>query len=223
MRMCRGFLAAGLMASWLIGCDRVVPTSPTRVSLADPVMHVVSGIASETVGGNSRPLADRTVLLWVSTPGGGGGWAQASTDRNGRYMAHVPPARVFVTAWHPPDQHQPCLASAAIDGDTTLDVHVVPTGSTSTSIVKESPLITGIVYETTAQGRMPLRGIYVSLDALPFLEVPVATTQTDETGRFVLCRVNAPVGLVVSGNGYQPWSQLISGTSDASLDIELRR
>jgi hypothetical protein len=65
--------------------------------------------------------------------------------------------------------------------------------------------------------------VYVTLGAVPYLEVPVATTQTDDAGRFFLCRVNAPVGLVVGGIGYQPWSQLIPGTGDMDLEIELRR
>jgi hypothetical protein len=84
-------------------------------------------------------------------------------------------------------------------------------------------MITGFVYEETPQGRIPLRDIWVSVDALPFLEVPVAVTQTDDVGRFFLCRMNAPVGLVVSGIGYQTWSRLIPGTSDLDLEIELRR
>jgi hypothetical protein len=83
-------------------------------------------------------------------------------------------------------------------------------------------LITGFVFEATPQGRNPLRGVHVSVDASS--DVWVAYTQTDDTGRFFLCRVNAPVQMVVSaGNGYQDWWQSIPGTGDMALEIELRR
>jgi hypothetical protein len=85
-----------------------------------------------------------------------------------------------------------------------------------------SPLITGFVYEKTARGRNPLRGVHISVDA--YTDAWVAYTQTDETGRFFLCRVNAPVQMVVSsGNGHRDWWQSIAGTTDMVLDVELRR
>jgi hypothetical protein len=83
-------------------------------------------------------------------------------------------------------------------------------------------LITGFVFEATPQGPHPLRGVHVSVDASS--DVWVAYTQTDDAGRFFLCRVNAPVQMVVSaGNGYQDWWQSIPGTGDMVLEIELRR
>jgi hypothetical protein len=85
-----------------------------------------------------------------------------------------------------------------------------------------SPVITGYVYEATPQGRRPLAGVHVSVDAS--WDVWVAYTRTDETGRFFLCRVNAPVQMVVSaGNGYQDWWQSIPGTGDMVLEVELKR
>jgi hypothetical protein len=88
--------------------------------------------------------------------------------------------------------------------------------------VAGSPLITGFVYETTAQGRNPLRGVHISVDAST--DAWVAYTQTDEKGRFFLCRVNAPVQMVVSsGKGHRDWWQSIPGTTDLVLDIELER
>jgi hypothetical protein len=222
VRILRWPLAASLLAP-LAGCNdsgRALPASP---SPSQPVLHTVSGILSESLDGVSRPLAERPVILWVSQSGNG--WTTSSTtDRNGRYAAQVPNSRVYVSAWHPPDLQQPCLASAVVDKDTTLDVQVVPTGRSVAPSPAVSPMISGFVYETTPQGRRPVRGVYVSVDALPYLEVYVATTQTDEMGRFVLCRVNAPVGLVVSASGYQPWSQVwVPGTSDMVLEIELKR
>ena len=221
MRILRWPLAASLLA--LAGCNdsgRALPVSP---STSQPVLHTVSGILSESFDGVSRPLAERPVILWVSQ--NRSGWTMSSTtDHTGRYTVQVPDSRVFASAWHPPDQQQPCLASAVVTSDTTIDVQVVPTGRSLTPSPAASPMISGFVYETTPQGRRPLRGVYISVDAVPYLEVYVATTQTDDTGRFVLCRVNSPVGLVVGAIGYQPWSQVwVPGTSDSVLEIELER
>jgi hypothetical protein len=83
-------------------------------------------------------------------------------------------------------------------------------------------MIAGFVYETTPQGRNPLRGVHVSVDGA--WDVWVAYTRTDDAGQFFLCRVSTPVQMVVSaGNGYQDWWLSIAGTTDMNLEIELRR
>jgi hypothetical protein len=220
MRMSRPLLAAYVLA-WLAGCNNSVPTSPTGASPPAPVSYMVSGILSETVNGISRTLPARQVFIRIEQPNRS--WTQSvTTDQSGRYVAQVPKARVFLSAWHPPDQQQPCLASAVIERDTTIDVEVVPVRSSAMPPPAASPLITGFVYETTPQGRNPLPGVHVSVDASS--DVWVAYTQTDDGGRFFLCRVNTPVQMVVSaGNGYQDWWQSIPGTTDMVLEIELRR
>jgi hypothetical protein len=145
-----------------------------------------------------------------------------TTDQNGRYVAQVPKARVFVSAWHPPDQQQRCLATASVSKDTTLDVEVEPVRSAAMPPAPGSPLISGVVYESTDLGRNPLPGVHVSVDASS--DAWVAYTQTDDAGRFFLCRVNAPVQLVISsGKGHQDRWQSISGEGDMVLEIELKR
>ena len=120
---------------------------------------------------------------------------------------------------------QPCLASALVDKDTNIDVGVVPAGSSLTPPAAASPMITGFVYETTAQGRKPLRGVVAWLEA-GINSYLVALTQTDEAGRFFLCRVNAPVWMGVSSP--QEWFQSIPGTADmffeeSSSDVDAHR
>ena len=222
--MLRRLVVASLL-TWLVGCTGTAPTVPTSPGSpqppAQPVTYVVSGIVAEVVDGVSRPLAGRQVFLWIAQPNRG--WSQtAVSDENGRYTALVPQARVFAYSWHPPDQHQPCLASAAVDRDTTLNVEVVPAGTPATPPAAASPLVTAFVYETTPQGRVPLRGVSVSVDAT--WDVWVATTRTDDTGRFYLCRVNTSVQMVVSaGNGYEDWWQSLPGGGDMALEIELKK
>jgi hypothetical protein len=213
-------LLLGALSAWVAACgsESPTPTSPTSQA-ADT--HLVSGVVSETVDGISRPIMGRQVHLWIQSSNRA--FTQVvTTDQSGRYMTSVPASRVFATAWHPPDQQQPCVASAAVNRDTTIDVEVLPTDRSSAPPSAASPLITGLVYESTPQGRKPLRGVHVSVDA--WSDVWVAYTKTDEAGRFFLCRVNAPVQMVISaGNGYGDWWQSIPGTTDMVLDIELRR
>ena len=216
MRMFRSLLAGSLLM-WLMGCNNSA-TSPSLPP--QPVTHVVSGILSKTADGVSHPLAGRTVSLWIAESNRG--WRQsATTDQSGRYTAIVPTARVFVSAWEPPDEQQPCLASAAVDADTTANVEVLPVGTSATPL-SASPLITAFVYETTPQGRIPLRDVHVSVEVSS--DVWVAYTRTDDMGRFYLCRVTTPVRMVVSaGNGFQDVWQSLPGTGDMALEIELKR
>ena len=102
-----------------------------------PTSLVVSGILSEMTNGASRPLAGRQVNLWIQESRTGRSQT-VSTDQNGRYSAQVPAARVFAAAWHPPDQQQPCLASAAVSNDTTLDVQVFQRASPSRRLHRQA-------------------------------------------------------------------------------------
>ena len=118
---------------------------------------------------------------------------------------------------------QPCVASAAVDKDTTIDVQVVPPGRPPMPPSAASPMITGFVYETTPQGRNPLRGVDVWLE-VGFEGYFVAGNQTDDAGRFFLCRVNAPVLMYVFLSGYQRVdARSIPGTGDMFFEIELKR
>jgi hypothetical protein len=212
--------AATVLLACVFGCSKVSPTSPTSVTPSSPASYTLSGTLFETADGISRPLPERSVFFWIQESNGGRTqWV--STDQTGRYIVQVPRSRVFAVAAHPPDQQQPCLASAMVDRDTTLDVEVAPTGSSTTPPAAASPLITGFVYETTPQGRTPVRGVYVSVDAAN--DAWVANTQTDDTGRFFLCRVNTPVQMVVSLSGYQDVWKSIGGTNDMAMEIELKR
>jgi hypothetical protein len=89
-------------------------------------------------------------------------------------------------------------------------------------------MITGFVYETTPQGRNPLRGVGAWLE-VGLNSYLVARTQTDDAGRFFFCRVNAPVLMGVSGYeemvvaGYKDGLAYIPGTGDMFFEIELKR
>ena len=220
MRKWRALVAVP-MAACLAGCNDSprTPTNPSQPP-SPPGTFLVSGVVTELVDGMSRPLADRSVWLWVSQDRGGGG-VRLTTDQDGRYSARVPKSRVFVTSLSS-DRQQPCVASVAVDKDATLDVQVVPSGSAAIPPVAASPLITGIVYETTLTRRIPVRRAVVALDES--LDNFIAWTYTDEGGHFFLCQVSVPSVLSVAANGYQTsFLQRIAGTGDLNFEIELKR
>ena len=90
-------------------------------------------------------------------------------------------------------------------------------------------MITGFVYETTPQGRNPVRGVWAELGVGFGGRYLVARTQTDDAGRFFFCRVNAPVQMVVSSYeemvvaGYPQGVAFIPGTGDMFFELEVKR
>jgi hypothetical protein len=200
-----------------------MPMLPADPSPPVSQSYVVSGIVSLAVDEISRPIADRSVRLWIEPPNASGGRAQSSaTDPNGRYTAQVPArSRVFVWASTSSFDQQPCIVSATVDKDTTLDVQVFPHGSFPKAPSAAGPLITGFVYQATPQGRSPVRAnIQLGL----FTENYVAWARTDEAGHFLFCRVNTPVGMEVAAPGVSgSFFQSIPGTGDMFLEIELGR
>ena len=192
----------------------------------------MSGTVTETVNGVSRPVAGRKVDIYINPfpcPPSVRCVDKAEvleTDQDGRYALVVtvfPKTLVFVAGagLHALGQ-QPCLASALVDKDTTIDVQVFPIGSSSTPPPAASPLITGFVYETTPQGRTPLRGVGAWLEVGGADSFPVAKTLTDDAGRFFFCRVNAPVRMFV-GSYQQSEPRFLQGTGDMFFEIELQR
>jgi hypothetical protein len=154
------------------------------------------------------------------------------TDQNGRYTTQVTvfPTLVFVAGAgiHGAGQ-QPCLASALVDRDTTIDVQVFPVSSSTTPPSAAGPMITGFVYETTPQGRNPLQGVWAWLEVGFGDSYVVAKTQTDAAGRFFFCRANASVRMGVStyqemeAAGYKTGVAFIHGLGDMLFEIELKR
>jgi hypothetical protein len=231
MRIFRRLVVVSLLTC-LGGCGRSVSKSPPPLSQPSPALpdsFAVSGTLVETVDGVSRRLAARQVRLFgIHVESCGAGCVNEKeredtfiTDDNGQYTARVPSkSRVFAYARDVSAPWQPCLASAVVDKDTTIDVHVTPVGSSLTPPAAASPMITGFVYETTPQGRRPLPGVvaWLEVSVSSFL---VAVTRTDESGRFFLCRVNAPVLMGVSSR--DEWLKAVPGTADLNFEIELRR
>jgi hypothetical protein len=146
-----------------------------------------------------------------------------TTDANGRYTASVPDSRVSVAAWSRAEL-QPCLINAEVRTDTLLDVQVVPVAEAQSvaarQLQSEGPIVSGQVYEMTPGGKRPVPGADVIVDIS--VDAYYAFTKTDVVGRFLLCRINAPIRIDVGTTGYQWESRFLPGAS-TDLEIELRR
>ena len=223
----RRFVAASLLSSvlLLVRCSESLQPSPSSSSQTT-LNYLVSGTVTETVNRVTRPLGNHTVILHVLEADGLEDDAtrllttrNVTTTYNGYYAVPVPRSRVFVTA---SGRRQPCIASARIDRDTTLNVQVFPEGHPVELPFAPGPLVSGFVYERTPEGRRPVRGATARLDLAQ--DAYVANTETDETGRFFFCSVDARVRMDVFG-GYDPYSQggFVGGGGDELFEFDFTR
>ena len=104
--------------------------------------------------------------------------------------------------------------------DTRRDIEVV--GSGSPGFRYDSPTLSGIVYESTADGRRPLPNTRVlfSIDASSGFD---AYTDTDADGRYILCRIPRGSGRLGAGdcNDAVFWFP-VEVNGDMTVDADLR-
>jgi hypothetical protein len=207
------------------------PASPTAPSASRPISlsfpwtppttttppnYNVTGVVYELVDGGRRPLPNRRVGLWASNSS-----TSVSTDQEGRYSAHAWGGRIFASAWERGEQ-QPCLSTTIVEpagSAVTLDVEILSQSSRLGNVVAGSrPTVTGTVFTTRNGMRTPAAGANVWVDAAN--DAYVAFTQTDANGRFLLCRVAAPVQMLVYV-GNDEFSAPLAGTRDMTFDIDV--
>jgi hypothetical protein len=93
--------------------------------------------------------------------------------------------------------HQPCPTYATISAtEAHRDIEVARLGSGDFRY--ESPILSGTVFETTAGGRRPLSHTRVLYASGP--RGYDAYTETDDKGRYALCRIPSANGRVGAGD-----------------------
>jgi hypothetical protein len=224
MRLRSWFIAASVF-SCLPGCGQTSPTAPTPPQASS---YLVTGTVREMVEGISRPVANQFLSFWVQETEGlppgitmRGSTQYTHTGDGGRYSTQVPSrSTVSVSAvW---GKRQPCVASAVVVRDTVIDVEVFQ-GSSDAPAVSRGSVVTGFVYESTPEGRKPLRGAAAWLDAGS--DIWVASTETDASGRFYFCGVDGSFRMDVDAQGYQPYvhSVFLYGSGHRSFEFEFSR
>jgi hypothetical protein len=208
----------------LISCGDP-PASPSP----EPNGPVISGTVFEYGPFGRRPLAgaplDISATFVYSIP-------SAVTDDVGRYTstrqsnALGSEYKVRVDA---PGYYQPCYAGTVVSSQTTLDAHVVSGSILLMSGVPSSMpvtdiVVTGLVFERTAQGDRPIAGATVIGDSadpdFSSSPTPAATTRTDASGRYVLCGLKMGMQIVATAVGYR--TRAGSFQAGGTLDFELR-
>ncbi|HSC29152.1 MAG TPA: carboxypeptidase-like regulatory domain-containing protein [Vicinamibacterales bacterium] len=190
----------------------------------------------ETGATGMRPLAGRQVELWIEyspRPGRFESMRQdATTDEQGRYdVSGLPNSLVWIFAAPEPAARdlnghthlQPCAAARRVEQDTTFDVELVPADDPRPPTRVRPLTISGIVFETTPGGRVPVKGARI------YAEKPLDFVATgaisDAEGRYRLCGLPEDQwSLFALAEGYQMWfGDPFPLIADRTLDIEVRR
>lgn len=229
-------LISGLIASITLltsGCDSksvtqsvAIPTAPTptapapsgpTVTLTGTVTEVSGPVLSASVG--AYPL--RWTNVWSGSP------RSTLTDAAGQYrFASLPehPDAVYVRAWK--DGYvQQCAAAVTLQADTSLNLTVTSYANALTAGLPTAPNlrhVSGVVYETTANGRRPVAGVWVGWE--PIMDTVVADTRTDSQGRYRLCglpknRIDSLFAVRTGTN--RPISMAAEAGGDMVIDFEL--
>jgi len=159
-----------------------------------------------------------------------------TSDANGRYqISGVPRSAVTIEPSIKSDYRAPCPAgSDVLNGNTTFDVNVVSKTLLSTvgapqSMPTSSIWFSGVVFETTPEGKRPIAGATVNLESTVG-ESAFATTLTNSAGQYLICTAPPGVGtdqvmwLDVQRDAYAPGGRMVFGGWDyTEADVQLIR
>jgi hypothetical protein len=213
------------------------PTSAVPAPGAPPLPRgpfALTGIITERTPRGEQPVGAANVNVWVQTATIGYSYWYANgpqmTDSQGRYqLANLPAdATLHFDTWKDGFVQQCAAPQLVANGDLRLDAQLVSRANVSASpdsVPGPAPgfrLISGVVYELTADGRGMASNAFVDYE--PLEDFPAATTYTDAQGRFLLCGIpqarNATIGASL-GMGRVAYRSVPAGT-DASIEIEIK-
>ena len=171
----------------------LAPASGVQPPPAPPASPTLSGMIWIHGADGIRPNRDGAYFGWIETATSGRTTGRLTADATGRYslnVSHGTRVRLLGVG-----MYQPCAVTVTITGAATRDIHLVEDprqlgARLPEALASQSPLITGLVYETTSAGRVPVQDARVETDGLFGLGLVTATTLTDDEGRFVLCGQN---------------------------------
>jgi hypothetical protein len=204
-------------------------SSPSSPSVAppptpQPVVTTVAGTVWESTITGRQPLPGVGIDLspefqyWPPT---------TTTDAQGHYQVTTIHGTGKVRA-ELAGYSQPCRVP--VTATTGIDVYMVSNALLATTGIPSSmpivpPTLTGLVFEQTPQGRRPIVGATVIGDfSYGYGWAPSATTQSDATGRYLLCAVQSvydAFGVVASAPGYAEKELGVDIPAISTFDIEL--
>ncbi|HET9264604.1 MAG TPA: hypothetical protein VFO14_16250 [Vicinamibacterales bacterium] len=180
----------------LSACNR--PTAPT-VPMGE---HSVSGVVSERTSSGSVPL--EAVQIREEASG-----RYATTDSAGFYeLSRLPgPSGVIIAS---KAGYATVRRTVAVNGDTRLDLEVRTIAT---------QVLSGVVFETTARGRIAVEGVLVYCDSCGSPEGHTAV-DTDAGGVYSFSWVdNGPLSLIIRKEGYELASAASPGPEKDSITV----
>jgi hypothetical protein len=105
--------------------------------------------------------------------------------------------------------------------------HVTDTAQLGTNLpaalASRLPLVSGVLFEQTANGPRPVPNFWVTLDAMGGDGMMIADTLTDAEGRYVFCNVPHRPGLVIATGGGAFDLANVDALNKTKVDVELKR
>jgi hypothetical protein len=151
-------------------------------------------------------------------------FGKVTADAQGRYEVSPLPAGLIWIRNQRATHTQPCAAPVKVDGDTSFDVELVSVRNPQPPRSVRPLIVSGTVFETTANGRSPVAGVKIFAEKI--LDFVAAETLTDAEGRYLLCGLPAGSWSVWTlKDGYQMGGDVDSVPliSNRTFDIEIRR
>ena len=182
----------------------------------------MSGLVYESVGQERRAVVGGFVGFLVNA---NSAWGRVPLDADGKYIISNLPggSRLRVTAfadWRDGALKQTCGAYAVVNGDTVRDVELVRLGIRGQTFAP--PILSGVVFETTSEGRRPVVDtpvIYYS----EYWGTYDVYTRTDSQGRYELCGLPRGSGRLGAGDcndAVDLFLEQITGDTNV-LDVDL--
>jgi len=235
-----------VLGAGLVSCDRTTlpttstpqPATPTPTPTPTPPSQpsvTLSGLVFDHTSTGPVPRANVPLLVraWQSNV-----FMEVTSDATGRYsLSGVPAGAISIAPAGGSGYYAPCPAGwDVVRSDRVFDVHVVSATLLSTSgAPADTPQlgsiwVSGLVFESTPQGRQPIAGATVNLAGDGSDPRVGSTTLTDAAGRYLVCPPLPSTGtdtyasVRVSREGYRPATRsAFLGWDYTGVDVELSR
>ena len=206
-------LFAGLSLAGLLWSCGQLPTAPTPspssaappTSQGGPSGPALTGVVFQNTGQGRRPIPGARVFVvdLIDGPYGNFSWYELGSDVNGRFSLIAFPHRaVKITAyagpgfglWNQSGLFQVSAVHPTVDGDTTVEIELVQRGVVPGTV--DSPVLSGVIFETTAEGRRPAADMAVLYSSNNHDGADVYA-RTDAEGRYRFYGIPAGVGYLL--------------------------
>ena len=213
------------------------PAGPTAPAPPPPTVPAVPTlILSGVVAENGHPIENARVDVSGLQPCSSGCTSRqfnagsGTTDAAGRYRVAISrPEEATTTVWAVARRAgyvQQCVATTTLQADTSLDLGLTAIADLSAARPLSAPgsrTVSGVVFETTTEGKQPVAGAWVGWEGL--FDTVVAETRSDAAGRYLLCGL--PLGRIAGvfavKEGYGDASASVGPGTDTVVDIEVTR